>query len=164
MFHRLTLLALSVVLVGCGAAPLTGPPVKRTLESKSAHFKMVVPGIEREGDVQFDGLRARIVEHGPYGYREYRYLGSAWFQIGGEINAYGEDLAGKWVRHPRRGATDDVLAEILQAVERDPHTKLDGRGRIERVRLPKGWLELSHYGVHVKVDRPPADQLYVGHD
>lgn len=125
---------------------------------------MTEAGIVREGDIQLDGRRAVIVEHGPYGYREYRYLGPVWFQIGGEISAFGEDLAGKWVRHPRRGATDDVLAEILRAIRTRPHPKLDARGRIERVRLPNGSIVLSHYGVRVKVEAPPADQLYTGHD
>ena len=125
---------------------------------------MTIPGIERQGDVQFDGRRARIVENGPYGYREYRYIGPSWFQIGGEIGPVGEDLAGKWVRHPRRGATDDVLAQIMRAIRTRPHPKLDTRGRIARVRLRDGWIVLSHYGVRVKVDPPPADQMYVGHD
>lgn len=191
---RLALLAGlgSLLLAGCGGT-VTGTPAQlvhrapaRTFAAGSAHLDQSSPGLTRAGDVELQGSRAELVEHGRFGYREYRYLGNAWFQLGGEIGDVGEDLGGKWVVHPRAGAPDDVLAGLERdvrslararnvrklkdgafAIELDgarATVRLDSRGRLRELHRGTLLLALSHFGTGVDVERPPADQMYVGHD
>lgn len=189
---RRLILAATTLLAGCGGA-VHGTPSQlvhrapqRTFAAGSADLHERVPGLTREGEVELGGDRARIVEHGRYGYREYRYLGGAWFQAGGDIGSFGEDLGGKWVRHPRRGSPDDVLADLtgmvrsltratgVRSVGKGRYRalvggdrvdiRLDGHGRVVELRGGQTLVVLSHFGRKVQVEAPPADELYVGHD
>ena len=191
--RRLALVsACGLLLAGCGKT-VTGTPSQlvhrapaRTFAAGSEHLDQSSPGLTRSGDVELRGSKAKIVEHGRFGYREYRYLGNAWFQLGGEIGDTGEDLGGKWVVHPRAGANDDVLAQLAADVQsltrarqvrklkggayslvvdgKRVTVRLDPQGRLRELHRGTLLIALSHFGTSVDVKRPPADQMYVGHD
>lgn len=194
MRKRLLVAAAALALAGCGEvhgtpAELVRGAAQRTLDAKTAHVVVQYEdGVRREGDVELRGDRAKIVEHGEFGYKEYRYTGDgAWYELGGKYNPYGEDLGGKWIRHPRRSERERDVLDQYDAVVRSlaratriralghrlyrarldggaARIRLDSHGRLVRLRTPETLYELGDFGTDVDVEAPPKDEIYTGHD
>jgi hypothetical protein len=191
---RKPLLVASAALLLAGCGEVHGSPVelvhgaaKRTVEADSARVRESRRGLAREGTIRLAGDRARIVEQGRFGYREYRFLGASWYEIGGNLNAFGEDLGGKWIRHPRLHERErDVLAEYVTVVRsvgraeaiRDlggrryratidgvpTVLRLDSHGRLRMLRHGGVVYAFDRFGTDVDVEPPAKEDIYVGHD
>jgi hypothetical protein len=191
---RKPVLVASAALLVAGCGDVHGRPIelvhaaaRRTVDAGSARIRETRRRVSREGTIELAGDRARIVEHGRFGYREYRFLGAAWYETGGNLNAFGEDLGGKWIRHPRVHERErDLLARYRSVVrslgratairevgDRRYHASIDGartvlrldsHGRLRELRGRGVVYLLDRFGTSVDVDPPRKADLYVGHD
>jgi hypothetical protein len=191
---RWTVVAMLVLAAGCGDGGLQGTPAQvvhaaaqRTLAERTARITEHGGGLTRKGELELAGNRMHLVEHGRFGYREYRFVGAAWYRSGGQIGPQGEDLANHWVRYPRathrgqdhlrryqlwvrglRTATDvsalgDRRYRARVAGVR-VELRLDGDGRLVRVDGGGTTYEYGGFGTRVSVRVPPPSEIYTGHD